>query len=43
MEEKTLDFGEYIVKIQYDKETESIDIELFDQLGGLIESISVSE
>lgn len=38
---KKVDLGEYIVLINYDKKSGLINIELLDELQGLIESITV--
>lgn len=40
---KTIDFGEYVVVIVYEKETSSISVEIYDECEELIESIEVSD
>ena len=39
---KTIDLGEYIVVITYDNETDSISVEVLDELHEIIESIDIT-
>lgn len=43
MERKIIYFDEYTVDITYDKDDKSIEIQLLDKLGDIIESLTVSE
>lgn len=40
---KRVVMGEYIIEIEYDLETKSIEVSVLDELEGLIESISISD
>jgi hypothetical protein len=39
---KRVELGEYIVDIEYDDVTGAIDVEVLDELEGIIESISIT-
>jgi hypothetical protein len=39
---KTVDLGEYIVKIEYDNESGAIEVSVFDELQDLIETITIT-
>ncbi len=39
---KRVELGEYIVDIEYDDVTGAIDVEVLDELEGVIESISIT-
>jgi hypothetical protein len=39
---KTVDLGEYIVKIEYDNETGAIEVSVFDELQDVIESMIIT-
>ena len=43
MVNKKIDLGEYVVKIAFNDITNHLDVSVFDELGGLIESINVTE
>lgn len=43
MERKIIQFEEYTVDIVYNSDDKSIEIQLLDKLGDIIESLSVSE
>ena len=43
MEHKIIELGKYKIEIEFDSETNNIDVSLYDTLGNLIESISVIE
>lgn len=41
MNKKEIDFGEYIIKISYDKSDGELNVEVCDELGEIIESIHI--
>ena len=40
---KKIDLGEYVIRVSYDKETSSLDVEVCDELGEIIEFINIRD
>ena len=43
MKNKIVDLGEYIVKIKYNDFSGELNVEVYDEIGDIIESINISD
>lgn len=42
MQKKKIDLGEYVIKIEYDKDTGYLSVNILDELGDLIENVEIT-
>ena len=43
MTRKKLDLGEYVITVEYDKQTGKLDVRVLDEAGEIIEGILITE